>query len=196
MSCSPFDLRDFLLRELTEPQQRQVEDHVEACSSCRQELDRLHVTQTALFSLADEEIPQRIAFVSDKVFEPSPLRRAWASFWGSGARLVFASAAMLSVALVVSPMIRPAPIASQPQTPTSTVSDSEIRQRIEAGVTRAVADIETNYRTRTEQLVKDLETRDVAERRLLAASYEDTIDRANHTIANLKLSGYNAGEPQ
>ena len=29
-----------------------------------------NLTQTALLSLADEEIPQRIAFVSDKVFEP------------------------------------------------------------------------------------------------------------------------------
>ena len=65
-------------------------------------MDRLRVTQTALFSLRDEEIPQRIAFVSDKVFEPSPWRRWLSAFWGSSARLGFASAAMLSTALVVS----------------------------------------------------------------------------------------------
>ena len=57
--------------------------------------------QTALFSLREEEIPQRIGFVSDQIFEPSPWRRGWAAFWGSAARLGFASAAMLSVALVV-----------------------------------------------------------------------------------------------
>jgi hypothetical protein len=28
MSCSPFDLRDYYLKELTDPQQRQVEAHV------------------------------------------------------------------------------------------------------------------------------------------------------------------------
>jgi hypothetical protein len=109
MSCSPFDLRDYFLQELAGPhQQRQVEAHVKTCASCREELDRLRVTGAALHSMADEEIPQRIAFVSDKIFEPSPWRRWLAAFWNSGARLGFASAAMLSVSLVVF-ALRPAP---------------------------------------------------------------------------------------
>ncbi len=97
MSCSPFDLRDYFLKELSDPQQRQVEAHVKDCPACRQELEQLQLTQTALFSLRDEEIPQRIAFVSDPVFEPSSAQRWWAAFWGSPARLGFAGAAMLSV---------------------------------------------------------------------------------------------------
>src|SRR5579872_5411064 len=101
MSCSPFELRDYFLQELADPQQRQVEAHIKTCQSCQEELDRLRITEAALFSVRDEEIPQRIAFVSDKVFEPSPWRRWWASFWGSTARLGFASAAMLSAAIVV-----------------------------------------------------------------------------------------------
>src|SRR5579885_2961551 len=71
MSCSPFDLRDYFFQELPDPQQRQVEAHVKTCQRCREELERLNLTGTALMSLVDEEIPQRIAFVSDKVFEPS-----------------------------------------------------------------------------------------------------------------------------
>jgi len=192
MNCSPFDLRDFLLRELTPPQQRQVEEHVETCESCRQELDRLRLTQTALSCLADEEIPQRIAFVSDQVFEPSAWRRAWAVFWGSGGKLVFASAAMLSIALVVSPMIRPKPIAPAPAA--TVISDAEIRQRVEAGVTRAVTDVEAQYRSRTEQLVKDLEQRDASERRLLQASYEDSYERLRRRYERVQLAQYNAGE--
>ena len=31
MSCSPFDLKDYFLEELADPQQRQVEAHVKAC---------------------------------------------------------------------------------------------------------------------------------------------------------------------
>ena len=73
MSCSPFDLRDYFLKELTDPQQRQVEAHVKTCPPCREELERLRLTEAALSALRDEEIPQRIAFVSDKIFEPSPL---------------------------------------------------------------------------------------------------------------------------
>jgi anti-sigma factor RsiW len=198
MSCSPFDLRDFLLQELTAPAQRQVEDHVQTCVACRQELDRLRITQTALSSLVDEQIPQRIAFVSDPVFEPSPWRRGWAALWTSGSRLVFASAAMLSVALIVSPMLRRAPAAA----PTvQTISDTEIRQRIDAGVTRAVTDIEAQYRTRTEQLVKDIEKRDTDERHVLQASYEDEVDRNFRQLAKLKhdlnqSASVVPGEPQ
>ena len=110
MSCSPFDLRDYFLHELTNPQQLQVETHVKTCDACREEVERLRNTEAALFSLRDEEIPQRIGFVSDKIFEPSPARRWFAAFWGSTARLGFASAAMLSVAMTFSAWHRtPAP---------------------------------------------------------------------------------------
>src|SRR5436309_9077696 len=109
MSCSPFDLRDYFLKELADPQRRQVEAHMKTCEPCREELDRLQLTESALFTLREEEIPQRIAFVSDPIFEPSPVRRFFSDFWGSAARLGFASAAMLSAALVVFALYKPAP---------------------------------------------------------------------------------------
>jgi anti-sigma factor RsiW len=79
MSCSPFDLRDYFLKELPGPDGKQVEVHIKICAACREELERLRVTEAALVSLRDEEMPQRLAFVSDKIFEPSPVRRAWAA---------------------------------------------------------------------------------------------------------------------
>ena len=117
MNCSPFDLKDYFLQELPNPQRREVEGHLTRCQVCREELDRLHLTQAALFALREEEIPQRIAFVSDKVFEPSPWRRWWSAFWGSTARLGFASAAMLSAAILVSALNRPAPAAPRAPSP-------------------------------------------------------------------------------
>src|ERR1035441_3578675 len=96
MSCSPFDLKDYFLRELAPSARAQVEGHVRQCAACREELERLQMTQNALFSLRDEEIPQRIAFVSDPIFEPSPARRWLGAFWASTARLGVASSAMLS----------------------------------------------------------------------------------------------------
>ena len=118
------------------------------CQPCREELDRLRLTEAALFSLRDEEIPQRIAFVSDKVFEPSPWRRWWAAFWGSSARLGFASAAMLSAALVVfalrDRLPASGPVASARALPCrrAAASEAEIQQRIDAAVHKAVAEIE------------------------------------------------------
>src|SRR5206468_9274401 len=118
MSCSPFDLKEYFLRELPSPQRFQVEAHVKNCFPCREELERLQLTEAALFSLRDEEIPQRIAFVSDQIFEPSPLRRWFSGFWGSTARLAFASAAMLSVSLIYFAASRPAPAPGRTAVPT------------------------------------------------------------------------------
>jgi anti-sigma factor RsiW len=150
MSCPPFNLNDYLLEELPEPERRQMETHVKSCSPCQEELARLRIVSVALRSVPEEEIPQRIAFVSDKIFEPSPWRRWLAAFWNSGARLGFASAAMLSASLVAF-SLRPAPApiavvrpaipapASQMQTAVvKPVSEEEIEQRIQVAVDKAI----------------------------------------------------------
>ena len=147
MSCSPFDLRDYFLQELPDQDRRQVEAHVRDCRSCREELDRLGMTQAALFALRDEEIPQRVAFVSDPIFEPSPWRRAWSALWNSSARLAFVSAAMLSTALVVF-ALRPAP---------ARIPDSDIQARIDAAVTRAVAASQQQQTDKVRALMAELD---------------------------------------
>src|SRR5437588_10677847 len=120
MSCSPFDLRDYLFGELAEPARRQVDSHVCGCTGCHDDLERLRITHSTMLALRDEEVPQRIGFVSDKVFEPSLGRRWWLSIWGYSGRLGFASAAVLSVALLVFTFYRPAgaarPVAAQVDT--------------------------------------------------------------------------------
>lgn len=150
MSCSPFDLNDYYLDELAGPQQRQVEAHVKTCPPCREELDRLRVTGAALRSVAEEEIPQRIAFVSDKIFEPSPWRRRLAAFWNSGARPGFAGAALLAASVVIfafrpapAPLVvvrqvpapAPAPVA---RNAAARPSEAEIDRRIQEAVDKAV----------------------------------------------------------
>jgi len=132
MSCSPFDLRDYLFGELAEPDRRQLEAHVHSCAHCNEDLERLRLTHSTLLALRDEEVPQRIGFVSDKVFEPSPVRRAWQSLWGSSPKLGFASAAMLSAALVIFAFLRPA-------APTPTTDPAKIEQQVSERVTAAVA---------------------------------------------------------
>jgi anti-sigma factor RsiW len=193
MSCSPFDLRDYFLKELTEPQQRQVEAHVKTCPPCREEMERLRVTEAALFSLRDEEIPQRIAFVSDKVFEPSPWQRWLSSFWGSAARLGFASAAMLSAALVVFSLTRPAPapVASVPPpapvNTTTTASEAEIEQRIQAAVEKAMAAREQQQILHTRELVAELTQ---SRQRLELASQELELSQKRARVGRVFASNY------
>jgi len=174
MSCSPFDLKDYFLKELPSPQALQVEAHLHTCSACREELAGLRLTEAALFSLRDEEIPQRIAFVSDKIFEPSPLRRWFAAFWGSAGRLGFASAAMLSAAIVFSSVNKPAPATTGPapvaaQKAASGAAQStpeEIQARIDAAVAKAV-DQAVTQSEKTVKLVADLKRENEEARSLL-----------------------------
>ena len=166
MSCSPFDLKDYFLQELPSAQRVQVEAHVTHCLTCREELERLELTGAALFSLRDEEIPQRIAFVSDQIFEPSPVRRWVSGFWGSTARLGFASAAMLSASIIYFAASfsasRPAPAPDRTAVTTVaavTPSSQQIQQQIEQAVSRAVAEVEARQAAQYKQVVADLEHR-------------------------------------
>jgi hypothetical protein len=187
MSCSPFDLKDYFFQELGGAERKEVEAHVHACQTCREELNRLRLTGTTLLSLREEEIPRRIAFVSDQIFEPSPWRRWWSGFWNTPARLGFGSAALLSAALVVFALARPTPV--QPvrlvQVPAvetaqaQTVSDAAVQARIEQAADRAVA-------ARTKQLVAEVAAE--RQRLLLVAAELDFSDRREQarTVAALE----------
>jgi anti-sigma factor RsiW len=119
MSCSIEDLKAYVVGEMTRRERGMVEDHVGGCQSCREELDRLNLTRAALASLEDEEIPRRIAFVSDRVFEP----RWWQTIWHSGPVMGFASATLVAAAILVHGFARPA-----------TVDAAQIERRVEARV--------------------------------------------------------------
>jgi hypothetical protein len=97
MSNAPHDLRDYVLDELTPPQRAEVERYLAASVEAREEVERLKLTHQALLSLPDEDPPRRIAFVSDKVFEPSLPRRLWQDFWQGAPRLAVGLAAVLLV---------------------------------------------------------------------------------------------------
>lgn len=97
MSNAPHDLRDYVLDELTPQQCAEVEQYLATSVEAREEVERLRLTHQALLSLHEEEVPRRIAFVSDKVFEPSRARRIWQGFWQGAPRLAFGMAAMLAV---------------------------------------------------------------------------------------------------
>jgi anti-sigma factor RsiW len=175
MSCSPFDLKDYFLKELPDASRRPVEDHLRTCPACREELDRLRLTEAALFALRDEEVPQRIGFVSDEVFEPARWRRWWGAFWGSSARLGFASAAMLSIAILVHAFVRPAPPApldsSRPQAVAS-ISPAEVQNLIQSAVSRSVKESEARQAEKTKNLVADFLRREEQERTMLARAEE------------------------
>jgi len=151
MSCSSVDLKAYFLEELAPGEKSSVEGHLHACQNCREELDRLKLTETALLSLADEDVPQRIAFVSDKVFEP----RWWQTIWRSGPAMGFASSAMLAAAILAHAYVRP--ISVTPVVDTAQMEqrvEREVSARLTAAVAKAVSETEARQ---SQQIAKTLE---------------------------------------
>ena len=125
MNCSSVDLKAYFLGEAVQAEKSSAEDHIRGCPSCREELERLNLTESALRSLPEEEAPQRIAFVSDKVFEP----HWYETIWRSGPVMGFASAALLAAAILVHGFARPVGPATTP-----VINTAQIQQRIEREV--------------------------------------------------------------
>jgi len=152
MSCSSVDLKAYFLGEVARAEKSSVEDHVRACQSCREELDRLKLTEAALRSLPEEEAPQRIAFVSDKVFEP----RWYATIWRSGPAMGFASAVLLAAAIVVHGFSVNGP--ARPAA-TPTVNTAQIEQRIESEVNSRLDAVVAKQRQQTAEMLDAAEKR-------------------------------------
>lgn len=181
-------LRDYAFDELPHSEREAIEQHVAGCGECALELDRLRVTTAALRSLPDREIPQRIAFVSDRVFEPNWFRR----FWSSGAQLGFASACLLAAALVVSAWHFAGGKTTEVRTivQTAAVPQSEIN----AAVAKAVAQV----REEDMQLIKAAEQKRDAEDRdqMIAINEYFTVQQKRNSVrlAFSETPGTGAGQ--
>ena len=189
MSCSPFELRDYYFKELAENERRLTDVHVKTCANCREELERLRATEAVLLTLSDEEIPQRIGFISDPVFQPSPFRRGWDALWGSAARLTFASAAMLSVALLVFALMRPVPqISAQAPAIDRAALEADFSRRLNDTVQKAVAASEARQASVTKELLANAERRNDLERQAMIVRVAEYLDVEKKRLNTLILA--------
>jgi anti-sigma factor RsiW len=126
MSClsqeSKPDWKAYALGELNPEARVQAEAHAAACSACSEELAALRLTLDVMSTLREEEIPRRIAFVSDKVFEP----RWWQRIFNP----TFASACLIAAAILVHGLIRPVN------------ADAQVQAQVNAAVTKAIAQLD------------------------------------------------------
>ena len=166
MNCSSVDLKAYFLGESARTEKSSVEDHIRACESCREELERLRLTDAALRSLIEEEAPQRIAFVSDKVFEP----RWYETIWRSGPAMGFASAVLLAGAILVHGFARDAAPVTAPIVNTAQSEQTvqrEVKARLDSAVAQAVSATEAQQTERMASLL------DAAEKRFEAKRQDD-----------------------
>jgi len=143
-------LRDYAFDELPAAEVRGMEQHLQTCEACAADLERLQITTAALRSVPDREIPQRIAFVSDKVFAPSATARFLSGFWNSAARLGFASACVLGTALIISAYHRTPP----PAEVRTVVQTADVSKQVDEAVARAVAQVRDQVHQEDARLTK------------------------------------------
>jgi anti-sigma factor RsiW len=141
MSCvspeSKPDWKAYVLRELGQDAHRQAEAHLATCSICHEEVATLRLTLDTLSTLREEEMPRRIAFVSDKVFEPR--------WWQRVFNPAFAAGALVAAAILVHGAMQPSQI---PQA------------QVEAAVNKAVSQVEARHMQEIQAMYEQLEVRD------------------------------------
>jgi anti-sigma factor RsiW len=137
VSCTDFDWKAYALGELDPAGRASAEAHANGCSHCREELAGLRLTLDALSTLREEEVPRRIAFVSDKVFEP----RWWQRLWSPS----FAAGCVVAAAIIVHAFVRPASI------------EHQMDQKIQSAVTKAVAETEQRHVQELQNVMADRE---------------------------------------
>lgn len=191
MSCE-VDLKAYAVGELARREQVMVEDHVRGCQSCREELDRLNLTRAALATLEDEEISRRIAFVSDRVFEP----RWWQTIWHSGPVMGFASAALLAAAILVHGFVRPvAPVAKAPAVDTAQIErqveaqvETQVRARLDAAVTKAVSESQSKQAAEFAKVLNATETRFERQRQEDLATFQQVDEYRQKQISRMLVA--------
>jgi anti-sigma factor RsiW len=194
MSCSEFDLRDYFFGELPEAERASAERHVAGCAECEAGLEQLRGIRGTLMTLREEELPRRIGFVSDKIFEPSPFRRWMSAFWLSGARLGFASAAMLSVALLVF-SARQQPKVIERRVEVAAASQVDVKAVVAEAVSLAMA--EQEKKTRALLLASDqrhqLEERQLA---LRVSDYTTNLEKRLGADKHMMAMNFSSGGQQ
>jgi anti-sigma factor RsiW len=137
VSCTNFDWKAYALGELDPAGRNQAEAHANTCARCREELAGLRLTLDALSTLREEEVPRRIAFVSDKVFEP----RWWQRIWSPS----FAAGCVIAAAILVHAIVQPAAM------------EQKIDQKIDSAVTKAVAETEQRHAEELQNVLANYE---------------------------------------
>jgi anti-sigma factor RsiW len=161
-------LHDYAFDELSVGERLEMERHIPACTNCTAELDQLRLTTAALRVLPDREIPQRIAFVSDKIFQPSAFARFFKSSWTG-----FASAAIMAAALVFTALHRPP---AEIRTVIQTAPGVDISGQINQAVDKAIQQVREEDAQLTKAALAEAEMKHDREHRILITAVEQSLE--------------------
>jgi len=185
------DWKAYTLGEMDARARQEAESHMAACSDCQDELAGLRVTLDAMATLRDEELPRRIAFVSDKVFEPRWYEKLTQAFL----RPSFGAAALIAAAILVHAFVRPVMV---PVNTTAQVDTRAIEARVTAQVTERVqSEMAAAVNSAVTKAVAETEKRDDQRTALLLSAtdkrYSDAADFLNKQVTRIYALNTGAG---
>lgn len=190
MTCSPFDLKDYLFGELNAEEKGAVERHLSSCAVCQDEVAALDATRSAILCMREEEPPRRIAFVSDKVFEP----RWWQKLFSSGPQLGFASAAMLALAIIFHAAYVPAAAPALPAAQLDQAAiQAEVSKRVAVAVEKAAVEIEARQAEKLMQVVNARLAQSDRRYEMDLRTVADVLERMNKRTANVRRTAFEGG---
>ncbi len=177
------DLKAALLGEATPAERRAMEQHMPACAACQEEWSRLETTFAVLRAAPEPEMPRRIAFVSDKVFEP----RWYQRLWRSAPVLGFASAAMLSAAILTH-AVYPHPVV--PVVQMQAAAPVDIEGTVRDAVRQAVAEVDARHKKETAALLNAAEQRYEDRLNEVRATVNASFEFLSKRVANVKRASF------
>jgi anti-sigma factor RsiW len=197
MNCNTDIIKDLFLGEVKGAARLAAEKHLEDCPACTGEYERLQLTKAALLTVPEEDPLRRIAFVSDKVFEP----RWYQRLWRSGPVMGFASAAMLAAAILVHAW-RPVPASPPPAAAglnpqqVQVLVETEVAKRLEGAVTKAVAETREQGEKKAADLVAAAEHRLTMEHRAELLVVQENVELLKKRMNVLYLASADMGARQ
>lgn len=181
-------VRDYAFDELAETERRAMEQHLTQCQDCAAELDQVRLTTAALRVLPEQEVPRRIAFVSDKIFE----RGFLSGIWNSAARLGFVSACVLAVGLSYAAYHRPAE--ARPVLQATEISKAAIDEAVSRAVALAVDKAHAEDVRLTQAALDAVDSKYAQKQTSLMLAMQDYMDVQSRRTQKLVLSSYGAGQ--
>ena len=213
MADSFHELHDYLFDELGPEERAAVEERLRTSPEAREEFERLKMTRQSLLALADEEVPRRVAFVSDKVFEPSPWLRWWRAAWEGAPRFGLAMTPAVLALVAGLWLLKPTvtveqgrwqlafgeavPTVSQVREARNSDVPALTEEQVRAVVQTALAESEQRQREAFTRLVMEQSQRSNAEWKAavddLSRNSEAAWDLANKQITNALYNPMRAG---
>lgn len=178
------DIRDYAMGEGSPAERQAFAAELAKSAELREELQRYELTLAALQSVPEEEIPRRIAFVSDPVFAPKWWQRFFAApQWG------LVSAAVLGAAILGHGwMMRPVTVVAQaPVVREVGISKEELK----AVVAQAVAEAESRQRETLRVALSEAEKKHQEERQMMAVTFDENMMLMRKQMNRMLVSSAN-----